>query len=203
MQSMTFTPRSRAPGLVAAHHPPDASRATPHGAEPARRAWHERETPSRTRTWAIGIHPDRVNLGAQAHTSPRMVRRVIRVILADDNVIVREGLREILPATPASTSSPRAATSASYSRVWAAQQPMSSSPTSGCLRPIPTRASCGFRAAEDAPERGVWCSASTPNRPTSSPARVWFGRGAYLLKDHVHDRQQLASTVRRWPRVAR
>lgn len=126
-----------------------------------------------------------------------MVRRVIRVILADDNVIVREGMREILAGDPGIDV---VATCSDLGEVFesvAAQHP---DVVVTDIRMPPSNTDEGIRVASELrrthPGVGV-VVLSQYSEPAYVLALLESGSDgrAYLLKDHVHDRQQLASTV--------
>lgn len=122
---------------------------------------------------------------------------MIRVILADDNVIVREGMREILAGDPGIDV---VATCSDLGEVFesvAAQHP---DVVVTDIRMPPSNTDEGIRVASELrrthPGVGV-VVLSQYSEPAYVLALLESGSDgrAYLLKDHVHDRQQLASTV--------
>jgi DNA-binding NarL/FixJ family response regulator len=126
-----------------------------------------------------------------------MVRRVIRVILADDNVIVREGLREILAGETGIDVVAACSDLGELFESVAAQQP---DVVVTDIRMPPSNTDEGIRVASELrrthPSVGV-VVLSQYSEPAYVLALLESGSDgrAYLLKDHVHDRQQLASTV--------
>ena len=126
-----------------------------------------------------------------------MVRRVIRVILADDNVIVREGLREILAGDPGIDVVAACSDLGELFESVAAQRP---DVVVTDIRMPPSNTDEGIRVASELrrthPGVGV-VVLSQYSEPAYVLALLESGSDgrAYLLKDHVHDRQQLASTV--------
>lgn len=122
---------------------------------------------------------------------------MIRVILADDNVIVREGMREILAGDPGIDV---VATCSDLGEIFesvAAQHP---DVVVTDIRMPPSNTDEGIRVASELrrthPGVGV-VVLSQYSEPAYVLALLESGSDgrAYLLKDHVHDRQQLASTV--------
>ena len=126
------------------------------------------------------------------------LRVAIRVVLAEDNYLVREGLRRLLETRPevevvASVRQPRVAPR----RGRGARHRTSSSPTSGCLRRGSTRASrrrgsCG-RAR---PGVGV-VVLSQYTEPGYALALLEDGSEgrAYLLKERIEDVDELVAAI--------
>jgi DNA-binding NarL/FixJ family response regulator len=123
----------------------------------------------------------------------------VRVVLAEDSVLLREGIARLLPR-PASRSSARPATPRTCcARSTRATSPTSRSSTCGCRR----RTDEGLRAAAEAraayPELGVLVL-SQYVEPVYA-AELLGGRRAggigYLLKDRVADVEALRRAVRR------
>ena len=80
----------------------------------------------------------------------------IRVALGEDSLIVREGIQQLLAVDPEVESSPRSGISLRCARRARASTRTWSSPTSGCRRPTPTRASgSAAELRETHPEIGV------------------------------------------------
>jgi DNA-binding NarL/FixJ family response regulator len=122
---------------------------------------------------------------------------VIRVILADDNVIVREGLREILAGDPGIDVVATCSDLGELFESVAARRP---DVVVTDIRMPPSNTDEGIRVASELrrthPSVGV-VVLSQYSEPAYVLALLESGSDgrAYLLKDHVHDRQQLASTV--------
>ena len=121
----------------------------------------------------------------------------IRVVLGDDSLLVREGLRQLLEAIPRSKWSRPWATSSRCARPASASGPTSWSPTSGCRRRRPTRGS-GSRGElrERHPEIGVVVLSQFAD-PVYALALLERGsaRRAYLLKERVHNRAELTAAI--------
>lgn len=122
---------------------------------------------------------------------------MIRVILADDNVIVREGLREILAGDPGIDVVAACSDLGELFESVAVQRP---DVVVTDIRMPPSNTDEGIRVASELrrthPSVGV-VVLSQYSEPAYVLALLESGSDgrAYLLKDHVHDRQQLASTV--------
>ena len=122
---------------------------------------------------------------------------MIRVILADDNVIVREGLREILAGDPGIDVVAACSDLGEVFESVAAQRP---DVVVTDIRMPPSNTDEGIRVASELrrthPSVGV-VVLSQYSEPAYVLALLESGSDgrAYLLKDHVHDREQLASTV--------
>ena len=122
---------------------------------------------------------------------------MIRVILADDNVIVREGLREILAGDPGIDVVAACSDLGEVLESVAAQRP---DVVVTDIRMPPSNTDEGIRVASELrrthPSVGV-VVLSQYSEPAYVLALLESGSDgrAYLLKDHVHDREQLASTV--------
>ena len=121
----------------------------------------------------------------------------LRVVLADDHYLVREGLRRLLETQPDievvaacdDLESPLAAVSSSART--------SSSPTSGCLRRASTRASGRPTLRETHPEIGVVVLRQYAEPRYALPLlEDGPSRRAYLFKERVDDVEQLVRAIR-------
>jgi DNA-binding NarL/FixJ family response regulator len=122
---------------------------------------------------------------------------VTRVILADDNVIVREGLREILATEPGIEVVAVCSDLGELLESVAQQRP---DVVVTDIRMPPSNTDEGIRVASELrrthPSAGV-VVLSQYSEPAYVLALLESGSDgrAYLLKERVHDRQQLVSTV--------
>ena len=118
----------------------------------------------------------------------------IRVVIAEDNYLVREGVRRLLEAQAELEVVARLrGLRRTARRGRRAERPTSSSPTSACRRRAPTRASAPPNTCATAIPTSAWsCSASTPS-PRYALALLERGSAgrAYLLKERVSDVDQL------------
>ena len=103
----------------------------------------------------------------------------VRVVFADDNYLVREGVAGLLTETAGSTSSRRWPTPTRCPAPSPRTGPTRCSPTSGCRRRSPPRASTRpSGSGPSTPRPGWWCSPSTSRRTTPSTCSPTGWRGS-------------------------
>src|SRR3954449_10925893 len=122
----------------------------------------------------------------------------IRVVLGEDSLIVREGIRQLLEADEEVTVVAVAGDMASLRDVWAREQP---DVLITDIRMPPTDTDEGIRLAEELrdtqPDLGV-VVLSQYDDPGYALALLDKGsdRRAYLLKQRVHNRAELTAAIR-------
>jgi DNA-binding NarL/FixJ family response regulator len=127
-----------------------------------------------------------------------MAQGMIRVVLAEDSYIVREGLEQVLAAMPEIDV---VATCVDLESLLAAVETEAPDVVVTDIRMPPTETDEGIQAAallrEQRPEIGV-VVLSQHDDPAYALALLESGSEgrAYLLKERVHDRAQLATAVR-------
>ena len=122
----------------------------------------------------------------------------IRLVLAEDNVLIREGVRALIELEDDLN---LVGVSEDFDTLLDSSpstNPTSSSPTSACLRPAPTRASGRLAELQEThPDIGV---VVLSHYLEPAYALSLFADGAerrgYLLKERVADGEQLASAIR-------